>query len=192
MGIYTTRPITQDEYRILVKTVNDGYTDNNIVHKPNPRLATIMILERNMGLRLSDIIKLKREDIFHDGTGYRLDIVEKKTKNKRYLRVDDAVKHYLDSYCDSIGVTAGRIFTITDKAVWKALREVTSYLKLQKVNTHSIRKLAGITIYKETKHDIEAVREFYGHSSIDMTKRYIEQTPETLSNAIHNTVDIPI
>lgn len=50
--------------------------------KPNERIATCLVLEANLGLRISDILNLKMSDIIKDGDRYRLDITEKKTSKK--------------------------------------------------------------------------------------------------------------
>ena len=201
MGSYTTKPLTQEEYQLLVNTINKGYTDTKInpatglpiVHEPNRRVAAVLIIQRHLGLRLSDVLKLKREDIISDGAGYRLDdTIEQKTKHKRHLTIDSAVKKFFDEYRDSIGIEYGPVFRISTDCVQKAVREASRFLGMRHVNSHSVRKLAGITIYNATGHDLEAAREFYGHSSIVNTGIYLRQDSQQLKEAIHNTVDIPI
>ena len=190
MGRYTARPVTTDEYKLILKTLREGYELDGVKHGPDHKTAAIMVMERNLGMRLSDIIRLKRESIVYNGFDYQLNVVEKKTGKGRYFIVNEAVKKFIDDYADSVNVAQGMIFKVTEEAVWKAMRNVTKYLKMKDVNTHSIRKLAGLSIYKSTGYDLEAVRAFYQHKSLDVTQRYLRITPATLRKAINDTVDL--
>ena len=59
----------------------------NSLFRANDRIATALILEANLGLRISDILNLKLCDIVRDGNRYRLDITEQKTEKKRTFTV---------------------------------------------------------------------------------------------------------
>ena len=79
-----TVALSEQQYERIIKTILSGFTcaDGHIV-KGNQRIATALVLEANLGIRISDILKLTLNSIIHDGNRYRLDIVEKKTKKKR-------------------------------------------------------------------------------------------------------------
>ena len=83
MGRYVTRIITHDEYKSIVTTLRNGFYLNKISHKPNDMIATALVVESNLGLRIGDVLNLKLSSIIKDGDRYRLDIVEKKTGKKR-------------------------------------------------------------------------------------------------------------
>ena len=55
--------------------------------RPNERIATALVLEGNLGLRISDILKLRQCDIVRDGDRYRLEVVEQKTGKRRVFTV---------------------------------------------------------------------------------------------------------
>ena len=77
MGRYTTSTLSRNEYRELVNTVRDGYIDNaGVKHRPNLQLATILILEANLGCRIGDIMNLTTDSIINDGGIYKLNIIE--------------------------------------------------------------------------------------------------------------------
>ena len=82
-----TRSLTEEQYVKIIETIQSGFVsrDEHAI-KPNKRIATILVLEANLGLRISDILKLTLSSIVKDGSRYRLDIVEKKTKKKRLKR----------------------------------------------------------------------------------------------------------
>ena len=70
-----TKTLTTEQYKEIIQTMKLGFTGC----RPNERIATALVLEGNLGLRISDILKLRLCDIVRDGTRYRLEIVEQKT-----------------------------------------------------------------------------------------------------------------
>ena len=65
-----TIAITAEQYKTIIATMKQGFSGC----RPNERIATALILEANLGLRISDIVKLRLADIVHDGDRYRLSI----------------------------------------------------------------------------------------------------------------------
>ena len=76
-----TIALTKEQYKEIIETIRTGFGSC----RANERIATALILEANLGLRISDIIKLRLNDIVKDGERYRLDITEQKTGKKRTL-----------------------------------------------------------------------------------------------------------
>lgn len=74
-----TVALTREQYQAIIQTMKQGFTGC----RPNERVATALVLEANLGLRISDIIHLRLADIVKDGERYRLSIVEQKTKKAR-------------------------------------------------------------------------------------------------------------
>lgn len=77
----TTIALTLEQFKEIIDTMRAGGSG----FRPNDRIATILILEANLGLRIEDVLRLHLSDIVKDGANYRLDIVEQKTKKKRTL-----------------------------------------------------------------------------------------------------------
>ncbi len=50
-----TIALTQEQYKEIIHTMKQGFTGC----RPNSRAATALILEANLGLRISDIVKLR-------------------------------------------------------------------------------------------------------------------------------------
>ena len=63
-----TIALTTEQYKEIIHTMKQGFTGC----RPNSRAATALILEANLGLRISDIVKLRFADIVRDGDRYRL------------------------------------------------------------------------------------------------------------------------
>jgi integrase len=191
MGRYTTLQISNNNYKELIETVREGYTDyDGIKHRPNLQLATILVLEANLGCRIGDIINLTTESIINDGGIYKLNITEQKTGKKRNFIVPKPVKAFIDNYIREANIYKGALFDIKAPAVWKQLRAVTAYMGLNDVSTHSFRKMAACNLYEATGHDIEAVCEFLNHSSTAITRHYIKRSDAQLENAIEKCVNL--
>ena len=178
-----TIALTTDQYKEIITTMREGFTGC----RPNDRIATALVLEGNLGLRISDILHLHLSDIVQDGGRYRLDITEQKTGKKRTFTVPLMVYQYIENYClkNNIG-REDIIFPITERAVQKKLRQVCDYLDYQGISTHSFRKYYATEIYKNNHYDIVLVQKLLQHSSTAVTQRYIGIEPEQVEQAILN------
>ncbi len=185
MGRYRTVALTNDQYHDIIDCIRDGYLD----HRPNPQIATILVLEANLGCRIGDILSLKTDSFVKDGDIWRLDIVEQKTGKERYFMIPKAVKDFIDKWIEVQCITTGKLFTVTGQAVWKALRQVCDYLEIEKISTHSFRKKIASDMFNKT-HDIEVVREFLQHSSVTITQKYIQRSSKQVEDAIMGSIDL--
>jgi integrase len=66
--------------------------------------------------------------------------------------------------------------------VSRILKEAGENFDLDNLSAHSMRKTYAYKIYTESGHDIVAVKELLGHSSIEITKRYLGLDKELYSN----------
>lgn len=94
----TTRPIEDNEYDAIIETIRDGFEFRGISHKPNPRIAMALQLERNLGLRISDVLRLTLDSFVRVGDKYRINIYEKKTGKYRCSKVSLHSKHLYNLY----------------------------------------------------------------------------------------------
>ena len=142
-----------------------------------------------MGLRISDILRLRLCDIVRDGDRYRLAIVEQKTGKERVFTVPLVIQQYLENYAlrNSIGRTE-RLFPITERAVQKQLALVCDYLGYEGISTHSFRKWYATEIYKNNGYDVALVQRLLQHSSASTTQRYIGIEPQRTEQAIETHV----
>jgi integrase len=155
--------------------------------RPNERIATALVLEGNLGLRISDIIKLRLCDIVMDGGRYRLALTEQKTGKQRVFTVPLVIQQYIENYCLRHGIRhSDIIFPITERAVQKQLAIVCDYLGYTGISTHSFRKWYATEIYKNNGCDIALVQRLLQHSSAATTQRYIGIEPQRIEQAIQN------
>ena len=90
-----TKALTTEQYKEIIQTMREGFSGC----RPNERVATALVLEGNLGLRISDIVKLRPCDIVRDGDRFRLEIVEKKTGKRRVFTVPLVIAQYIENYC---------------------------------------------------------------------------------------------
>ena len=159
--------------------------------RSNERIATALVLEVNLGLRISDIIKLRPCDIVRDGERYRLEIVEQKTGKRRFFTVPLLIWQYIENYCLRNGIKrTDLIFPITERAVQKQLKIVCDYLGFEGISTHSFRKWYATEIYNANGFDIALVQRLLQHSSAITTQRYIGIEPQKIEQAIQNHANL--
>lgn len=192
MGAYTTTAADLDTIQNIVRTLKSGYksTDGK-THRPNAKLAAIVTMGANTGIRIGDLLQLRLCDIVREGNFWRFNIVEQKTGKVRPFPVPDAVYKFVWDYCQSRRIPPdARIFPITPREVQKQLKAVREYLGYDNISTHSFRKFAGQEVYAASGYDIEAAREFYQHTSIQTTQVYLRRTSRKLESAIEKSVHI--
>ena len=178
-----TKTLSTDQYKDIIQTMKTGFSGC----RPNERIATALVLEGNLGLRISDIVKLRLSDIVRDGDRYRLEIIEQKTGKRRVFTVPLVIEQYIENYCLRNKIkTTERMFPVTERAVQKQLKIVCDYLGLNGISTHSFRKWYATEIYKNNGYDITLVQRLLQHSSAAVTQRYIGIEPQRIEEAIQN------
>ena len=178
-----TKALTTEQYKEIIQTMKEGFCGC----RPNERVATALVLEGNLGLRISDIVKLRLCDIVLDGDRYRLEIVEQKTGKSRVFTVPLVIQQYIENYCLRNGLRRDElIFPLTERAIQKQLKIVCDYLGFEGISTHSFRKWYATEIYKNSGYDIALVQRLLQHSSAAVTQCYIGIEPQKIEEAIQN------
>ena len=178
-----TKALTTEQYKEIIQTMKEGFCGC----RPNERVATALVLEGNLGLRISDIVKLRLCDIVLDGDRYRLEIVEQKTGKSRVFTVPLVIQQYIENYCLRNGLRRDElIFPLTERAIQKQLKIVCDYLGFEGMSTHSFRKWYATEIYKNSGYDIALVQRLLQHSSAAVTQCYIGIEPQKIEEAIQN------
>lgn len=176
-----TTALTTEQYKEIITAMKEGSS----FFRANERIATALVLEANLGLRISDILRLRLCDIVNDGGRYRLELTEQKTGKRRVFTVPLVIQQYIENYCLRNGIQrTERIFPITERAVQKQLAIVCDYLGFDGISTHSFRKWYATEIYKSNGYDIALVQRLLQHSSAAVTQRYIGIEPQRIEAAI--------
>ena len=118
-----TRAIDEDTYKLIIATMKNGFTHEGVQYKANERIATVLVLEYNLGLRVGDILQLKVDSFVKDGSRYRLDVYEQKTGKYRNFTVPVEVYSYVRDYAYAHGISpSARLFPITEYSGCQAVR----------------------------------------------------------------------
>lgn len=176
-----TVALTVEQYHEIIDTMKLGVTGC----RSNNRIATALVIEANLGIRISDILKLRLSDILKDGNRYRLNITEQKTGKQRVFTVPTEIYNYIKIYCLENSIKSHEIiFPITDRAVQKHLKVVCDYLGYEGISTHSFRKFFATQIYINNNFNIVLVQQLLQHSSTGVTQKYIGIQPKEIEDAL--------
>lgn len=158
----------------------------------------------NVGFRVSDLVELQWKHIFRPDMRTFVDTIkkeEKKTGKKKIICPNDAMKTAVINYLQLSGITPksddylfvsgrkdsnGNYGHITDAAVEKMIKEVTSFCNLEgNYNTHSLRKTYAYQLYMKHVNAgdplaIITVQRALNHESPATTARYLGITREQL------------
>lgn len=190
MGRYTTTLISDQDIQNIIFYLRNGYEYNGVKHRSNYKVATIMLLQANLGCRIGDIVHITVENIVFDGEAWRMDMEEEKTGKKRRFIIPTPIKAKIDEWCRQNAITSGRLFDIEEPAVWKQLRAVTAFLGLNNVSAHSFRKAAGFRNYKKSGYDIALTSQFFNHSSTSTTLLYLKRSSKQMDELLSDSVVI--
>lgn len=197
-GNIKTIALSEEQYKEIIQTILNGGGS----FRANKKIATALVLEANLGLRISDIVKLRLCDIVKDGERYRLNIKEQKTGKLRTFTVPQTLYTYIQQYCiDNCLKKDDLLFPrstkepktpISTTAIQKHLRIVCDYLGYGDLNisTHSFRKFYATNIYKDNDYDIVLVQRLLQHSTPTVTQRYIGLGDKDLENAIERNLKL--
>lgn len=187
-----TRALTTEEYKLIIETIRQGYTSIERRRvKGNNRLATLLVIQSNLGLRISDILKLRLDDIVRDGERFRLDIIEQKTQKARTFTVPLEIYNYIKMYCLENNIkSSATIFDITERAIQKQLKLVSEFLGLDNISTHSFRKYFATQIYINNNYNIVLVKELLQHSSVAITQKYIGINSKEIEEALSKHIQL--
>ena len=153
--------------------------------KENKKIIMLALINIgvNVGLRISDLSRLRFENINGD---YTIRLKEKKTKKNRKIKFNSicqkAIKE-LKFYYKELGFSSeeGFLFKSLNRKYVKELidKPISTVNKARKdlnisypIGTHSLRKTWGHRVYKGTL-DIAIVMTILNHSSANQTLKYI-------------------
>ena len=180
-----TLALTTEQYREIIETMRKGFSGC----RANNRVATALVIEANLGLRISDILKLRLSDIVRDGDRYRLDITEQKTGKARTFTVLTELFSYIKIYCLENNIKPHEIiFPMTERNVQRQLKIVCDYLEIAGVSTHSFRKFFATQVYINNDYNIIIVQRLLQHSNPQITQKYIGIEPKSIEDALKKQI----
>ncbi len=149
-------------------------------------------VQLNTGLRISDVVKLKYDDVFEKNGNIKkhLSLTEKKTKKNRLIFINNELrttfkelKDYFE-YKDTMYLFTsrkGQNRPLTTTQVHRIYQNIGQIFNLKNFNSHSLRKTFCYFIYQKN-NDINLIMKIMNHSSTAITLRYIGITDDDIDN----------
>ena len=169
--------------------------DSNILHEVQDTLLnnfrygrrnyTIFQVGKATLLRVSDVLALRRNEIFNDDGTIKKNayIRDKKTDkpNTLYLKpVNQDLIDYLQ-WLNENKIQSDWLFPsikhpdrhITEKQYYKVMAKTGDLLGINYLGTHTMRKTGAYRVYMQTNYNIGLVMSLLNHSSEAMTLKYL-------------------
>lgn len=156
----------------------------------NYKLAFLVILGINVGLRISDLRLIKFEDI-ESGT---LNLIEKKTKKQRIIKVNENILTAFEILKSRCNIHEGYIFLSNSNTVYtsqyvnRAIKKIFNKSNLN-ISTHTLRKTFGRRVWDNNGQSDSALiflSEIFNHASLATTRGYLGIRQEQLNEIYMN------
>jgi integrase len=165
----------------------------NLYNDGNYKMSLLISFGSFWGLRISDILSLKWEQVYNRD---EFSLVEHKTGKSREIKINSQLKrHISDCYekikprkLDEFIFTSqkGSIYSIQRINVILKDLKVKYNLKIRNFSSHSLRKCFGREIFNRSGENAELaivkLSHLFNHSNTSITRRYIGITQQELLN----------
>lgn len=145
------------------------------------RMFLLFEIGINTGLRISDIVRLRKKHVCGDW----IETVEQKTGKRTRIPLNTQIRQIIQDRCRDMDMEdllfPSRV-TIGDRTVQMPMTRRTAYNDIRQIaemfglgdhiGCHTMRKTFGYWHYKKNK-DLELLREWFNHTSQAVTRRYI-------------------
>lgn len=166
------------EWNQAMNLVRKLYDDKNY------RISLLVSFGSFWGLRISDILSLRWNDIYNKD---EFRFIEKKTQKNRDIKINLQLKrHISDCYNNLRPISLDNYIFISQKGTVYSVQRINVILKDLKVrydlkiknfSSHSLRKCFGRTIFERSGENAELaivkLSQLFNHSSTSITRRYL-------------------
>ena len=183
--------LSDEQYRESIRLLREGFVLEGKIIKPNPRIATVAVLQAALGLRLGDVLQLNMGSFIKESGRWKLNIKEQKTGKVRDFTVPVEVYSFIQDYAINMGISnTAKLFDISERQVERHLNKVFSKMELplRSFGSHSYRKYFATRVYLDNEMNIMIVKTLLQHSSVAVTQRYIGLSQKTVEDALAKTV----
>jgi integrase len=156
----------------------------NLYNEEKYKMSLLISFGAFWGLRISDILSLKWEQV------YNLDeftFVERKTKKARDIKINSQLKRHIAECYQNINPRTldefiftsqkGTVFSIQRINVILKDMKIRYNLKIKNFSSHSLRKCFGREIFNRSGENAELaivkLSQLFNHSSTSITRRYL-------------------
>ena len=162
--------------------------------KNGTRDYLLFVFGINVGLRISDIIKLKVKDVLNSDRTMKshIEIIEEKTGKIKRFKINYGLSEELYGFIINMSLDEyifksrnGENKPITRVRAYKILNEAGRKVGLTEIGTHTLRKTFGYWFYQQTR-DIAILQQLFNHSAPSITLRYIGINQDIIDKAYDN------
>lgn len=167
-----------------IKNKNDILKIEEILAKDNYRNLLLFCVGINLGLRISDILKLNVNDV--KNRDY-ISLVEKKTKKYKKIPINVKLKQMFKKHTKGKSSDAPLFLTKFNNRLdrieaYRILKRAGKSANIEgNIGTHTLRKTFGYHHYRQFK-DIAILQKIFNHSSAEITLRYIGIEQDEIDN----------
>lgn len=169
--------------------------DSNVLHEVQDTLLhnfrqgrrnyTIFQIGKATLLRVSDVLALRRNEVFNDDGTIKKNafIHDKKTGKPNILYLKPVKQDLMDYYAwlQENNIQSEWLFPstahhdrhITEKQFYKIMNKTGDLLGINYLGTHTMRKTGAYRVYTQSNYNIGLVMELLNHSSEAMTLKYL-------------------
>lgn len=156
--------LTQDEVARLMETISTA-TPNGL------RDRAIFELLYATGMRISELVAVKFEDIEFRDIGGIIRVIGKRNK-ERVVVFSDIARQFLQDHCQRSAISTGQVFQLSDRSIERHMKKYARLAGLSnKLTPHSLRH-SFATHLLESGADLRFIQEILGHDSIVTTQKY--------------------
>ena len=158
-----------------------------ILRQQSYRNYILFVLGINTGLRISDMLQIKVEDV--RGKTHIVLKEQKTSKNKKFL-INSNLSRELNDYIEDMGdpeylfqSRIGQNKPLSRFQAYRIFSEAGRKAGLESIGCHSTRKTFGYHHYKKNK-DVALLQKLFNHSSPSITLDYIGITQDIMDESI--------
>lgn len=172
------------EVKPKIETVNLNDLQKLIIHLRDHHTVQHQLIVELMlqtGVRRTELLNITRDNINLEENTIFLE--RTKSGNTRNIYFDNLIKELIIKEINDKPKSKYLFVTsegsqLTYSAIQSLFYRIKKELNLEKLSPHLLRHTFGTTIMEET-HDIEQVRILLGHTTYEMTKRYLHLKEST-------------
>lgn len=148
----------------------------------------------NSGMRISDIVKLTKEDVRNSDNSMKqhITVIEKKTGKQKRFPLCNGLLVEMEKYTKNMKAgeylfksRKGENRPITTVQAYRIISEASKRIGLEEIGTHTMRKTFGYWHYQQYK-DVAILQEIFNHSSPSVTLRYIGINQDNIDKSYMN------
>lgn len=163
----------------------------NLFNDTNYKMSLLISMGSFWGLRISDILSLKWNQVFDLD---EFELIERKTQKKRKIKINQQLKSHIQDCYEKINPRSldefifisqkGSVYSVQRiNVILKDLRAKYN-LKIKNFSTHSLRKCFGREVFNRSEGNAELalvkLSHLFNHSNPAITRRYLGITQKEL------------